>query len=104
MNRRAYEHASFSKLFNYYRLRAGFETLRQFGDTLAKHGFVYEDSTFSRWKSGTRMPRKRKVVLAVIMLLVQHHAITTVDEANELLLSLGLRELYGNETMTVRLE
>jgi hypothetical protein len=104
MNRAAYEQAPFNKLFNYYRLRAGFETLRQFGDTLAQQGFVYEDSTFSRWKRGTRVPRKRKVVLAVITLFVQRHAIATVDEADTILSSLGLHGLYSNETAAVCLE
>src|SRR4051812_18802780 len=87
----------FRVFFNRYRLRAGCETLGQFGDMLADEGFIYDDSMFSHWKTGRRIPRKRKVVLAILIVFIRYNALTTVEESNALLASLGLCGLNAQE-------
>lgn len=87
----------FKVLFNTYRLRAGFETLRQLADELAGAGIVYEESVFSRWKNGSRIPRKRIVLLALIKLFIQRGALRSVYEANLILSATGLCGLRTHE-------
>jgi hypothetical protein len=79
------DYQKFRQLFNSYRLKAQFETLTQFGEALARQGFLYEDSMFSRWKNGDRMPKHRPVVLAILRVFIKHKAITKPEEALEFL-------------------
>ena len=76
-------HKEFGRLFTKYRLKAQFLTLYQFGHALADEGLLYEDSIFSRWQKGNRVPRQRKVVLTMLSVFVKHGGITTIREANE---------------------
>lgn len=85
--------SKFNELFEYYRLKAGFSTLGLFGQALAEEGYVYEDSIFSKWKSGDRMPRDRELVLALIKTFVKKGGIKSVEEANNFLTSLDFRSL-----------
>lgn len=89
--------SQFKHLFNKYRLRAGFETLNDFGNKLASEGYAYEDSMFSRWKHGTRIPKNRKIILAMIKIFIRYHGINTVEEANDLLYSLDFTGLHWEE-------
>lgn len=80
---------SFSTLFKKFRLKAGFATLSEFGKTLAEEGYVFEDSIFSHWQKGTRTPKKRSVLLALIKIFIDRVSITSLGEANLLLESAG---------------
>ena len=88
---------TFAELFKKYRLRSEIETLSQFGDLLAQEGLVYENSLFTHWQKGDRVPKDRKVVLALIKLFANREGIKTFDEANMFMASTGLRELTKEE-------
>jgi tetratricopeptide (TPR) repeat protein len=79
----------FGKMLRSFRLRAEFRTLTEFGDELQELGFFQEDSTFSRWENGSRIPRNRDLIIEVIKLFVSRSGITTLNEANNLLESAG---------------
>ena len=88
---------TFAQLFKKYRLRAEFETISAFGDALAKEGYFYEESIFSHWQKGTRVPSDRKLLLTIIKIFIQRSAIQTQEEANELLAAAGLGYLTKDE-------
>src|SRR5665213_445805 len=69
--------ATFSALFRKYRLKSEFETLSEFGLALAEKGFLYEESIFSHWQKGTRVPQNRVVLLKLLDIFIEKHAITT---------------------------
>ena len=91
------EYKEFSRLFNHYRLKSQFETLSQFGEALAREGFFFEDSMFSRWKNANRIPKNRKVALAILKLFIKRNAITTRQEANSFLLATHHSILQASE-------
>ncbi len=57
---------AFSNLFKKFRLRSGFATLSEFADALAQEGFVYEDSIFSHWQKGDRIPKERGLLIGLL--------------------------------------
>lgn len=83
------EDKHFKYLFKRARLRSGFLTLSEFGKALADEGFVFEDSLFSRWQNGSRRPKDRKLLLALIKIFIKKGGITTLKETNDLLVSAG---------------
>lgn len=87
----------FAALFHKYRLKAEFPTLTSFGNTLAEKGYIYEDSIFSRWQNGSRIPNDRGVVLALIETFTEKGVLATGEQADELLESVGLSKLSGKE-------
>lgn len=87
----------FTRLFNEYRLKSQIETASQFGEHLAEFGYAYEDSIFSKWKRGTRIPRNRDLLKAIITIFVKKRAISSTEEANELLRVLNHRDLTEEE-------
>jgi hypothetical protein len=91
------KYKNFAALFNSYRLKAGYETLVQFAAALSEEGYAYEDSIFSRWKNGDRIPRNRKVILAVIKLFIKRGVISSKKQVNNFLLSLDQRDLTDFE-------
>jgi hypothetical protein len=93
--------SNFSELFNVYRLRSGFETFSEFGAALADKGSVYEDSIFSKWKTGDRAPHDRRTVLNIIYTFIENGGIRSVDEIDQLLSSLEQRNLTLEEEETV---
>lgn len=88
---------SFAKVFKKYRLRAEFETFAEFGKALAEKGYFYDDSIFSHWQKGTRSPSNRQLLLKIIEIFKEREAITSPDQANELLSSAGLGYLTEKE-------
>ncbi len=88
---------SFAELFKKYRLRAEFETFAAFGDALSEKGYFYEESIFSHWQKGTRIPTDRNLVLTIIGIFVERHAIRTREEADEFLAATGLGYLTEQE-------
>src|SRR5258705_7237120 len=87
----------FSELFRKYRLRAEFETIAAFSNALSEKGYFYEESIFSHWQKGTRVPNNRSLVLTLIKVFVEKNAITSIDQANEFLSSADLGYLTKNE-------
>lgn len=76
------KYPEFSSLIRKYRLKSTFKTLVELGDALSEKGFIFEDSTYSRWENGSRIPRDRKVLLVIIRLFIDRGAIN-LEEANE---------------------
>jgi energy-coupling factor transporter ATP-binding protein EcfA2 len=87
----------FTTLFNEYRLKSQIETSSQFGEQLAEVGYAFEDSIFSKWKRGTRVPKNRDLLKAIITVFVKKRAITSLEQANELLRVLNHRDLTKEE-------
>jgi hypothetical protein len=88
---------TFSSLFKKHRLRSELATLSEFGRALADEGVVYEDSLFYRWQNNTRTPRQRNILLAVIRVFIKRRGITSIEETNTLLASVGQRDLMPEE-------
>lgn len=84
------KHRQFAQMFNELRLKAGFESLSEFGKALAQEGYVYEDSTFSRWKTGTRIPRHPRLMGAIVKIFCEHQAFETKEQIIEFYESVGL--------------
>lgn len=81
------ESLKFPVLFKKYRLKAELATLSSFGMALAEKGLIYEDSIFSHWQKGTRIPQNRIVLIKLIEIFIEKKAITTLPQANEFLSS-----------------
>lgn len=90
-------HDTFGELFRKYRLKSEFSTLSEFGDALAQRGFIYEDSIYSHWQKNTRLPKSRKLLLALVKLFVEKGGILTVSDANEFLESADQGYLTSEE-------
>ncbi|HXT84696.1 MAG TPA: NB-ARC domain-containing protein [Verrucomicrobiae bacterium] len=88
---------TFAELFKKYRLRAEFETISSFAEALSEKGYFYEESIFSHWQKGNRVPSNRNLVLSIIKIFKERDAINKLDEANELLDSVGLGYLTEKE-------
>lgn len=87
----------FAKLFKKYRLRSEFETLSEFGDVLADHNLIYENSIFSHWQKGTRTPKDRALIYTIIKIFSDRKGISNEDEANSFMASTGLGYLTKAE-------
>lgn len=86
-------YSKFALLFNKYRLHSEFDKLTNFAAALAEEGIIYEDSIFSRWKNGNRLPKNRKVIIAILRVFIKRKAITRLDQANEFLEVVNQRDL-----------
>lgn len=80
---------NFGTLFKKYRLKSEISTLSEFGKAMTEKGLVYEDSIFSHWQKGTRIPSDRNILLKLLDIFIERKAITTIKEANEFLSSVG---------------
>lgn len=87
----------FKTAFNTYRLKSGFDKLSQLCTALADEGFPYEDSTISRWKQGKRIPKHRSIMLGMLRMFIKHHGITSIDQANELMMAAEMPPLSKEE-------
>lgn len=94
----------FPELFKRYRLRAEFESFGAFGEALFEKGYSYESSIFSHWQKGSRTPNDRRLLLAIIEIFIERDAIKTLDQANELLESVGLGYLTDTEQANLHLD
>lgn len=97
----AQEHSTFGELFKKYRLRSEFSTLSQFGNALAQEGFIYEDSIYSHWQKNVRVPKDRKLLLALVKIFIERGGIRTAAEANGFLESTGHGYLTSEELAQV---
>lgn len=80
---------TFNLLFKRFRLRAEFATLCEFGKALADEGFIYEDSIFSRWQRGDRIPHSRNLLVVIIKIFIKRGGITSLEEINTFLETAG---------------
>ncbi len=79
---------SFGELFKKYRLRAEFATFSELGMALAEKGLIYEDSIFSHWQKGDRIPN-RPTIIKLIKIFSERQSVNSLGEANEFLESVG---------------
>lgn len=91
----------FSTLFKKYRLKAEFSTLSELGNALAEKGLIYEDSIFSHWQKGDRLPN-RAALLKLLEIFAEHQSIRTLAEANEFLESAGEGYLTKQELENIQ--
>lgn len=80
---------NFAELFKKFRLKSGFSSLSEFGKALAEEGFIFEDSIFSRWQKGNRMPKDRNLLLTLIRIFMKREGIASIKEANLFLATAG---------------
>lgn len=93
---------TFGELFKRYRLKAGFTYIADFADAFAQNGYCYDESIFSHWQVGKRIPGKRVVLVSLILLFIQKGAIRSLHEANEFLESAGHGYLTLSEQEKLR--
>lgn len=87
----------FGELFKKFRLKSQFQTHAQLGDALAELNFSYENSIFSRWEHGNRIPRDRTVLITLIKLFIEREGFNNLSEANSFLEAAGQGYLTTNE-------
>lgn len=95
------EHSTFGELFKKYRLKSEFSTLSEFGNALAQEGFVYEDSIYSHWQKNVRVPKDRKLLLAIISIFIEREGMRTAADINGFLESTGQGYLTPEELVGV---
>lgn len=87
---------SFADLFRRLRVLSGFFSLNDLSQTLDRQGLKIDLSVFSRWQTGTRIPKDRETLLFVIQAFYKRGGIS-VKEANQLLESAKFGYLTENE-------
>lgn len=88
---------TFNLLFKKFRLRAEFATLSEFGKALASEGYIFEDSIFSRWQRGNRVPYNRRLLISMLKIFIVRQGITSLQEANFFLESAGQGYITDSE-------
>lgn len=88
---------AFSELFKKYRLKAEFSTVTSFANELSKRGYYYQESIFSHWQKGSRIPTNRQLILTILDIFIQKNAIQTIETADEFLESAKQGHLTENE-------
>jgi len=91
----------FGELFKKYRLRSEIDTLAEFGDILAEQGFIYENSLFTRWQNGERVPRNRKVLLGIVDIFLKRKGIGNMEEGNILFAQAGQSHITEIEKLSL---
>ena len=92
---------TFGELFKKARLRAGFATISEFGKALTDHGLIFEDSLFSRWQNGSRVPKDRGTLLKILKVFIDNSGINSLRETNTFLESAGQGHLTESELTTL---
>ena len=93
--------SKFAELFKKYRLRSQFDTLTELSDELFQQGIVYDQSVFSRWQKGERIPTDRRIILLLINLFIERGGIIKLEEANEFLAVAGHGYLTRDESINL---
>ena len=88
---------TFAQLFKFFRIKSGFQTISHFANIFAEKGFAYDDSLFSHWQRGSRVPTKRELVLTLIEVFAETGSIRYEDQANLLLKSAKANILTAEE-------
>lgn len=94
---------TFHELFKRYPLRSEFESLSELGNALAEKGLIYEDSIYSHWQKGTKVPSNRHTLLVLLELFIEREALTSEHQINELLSSAGQGYLTSEEKKDLQL-
>jgi len=76
------EAVNFAQLFKFYKASSGFKTYSQFANALAKKGIVYDLSLFSHWQRGSRVPKKRELLLILIEIFTTTGSMRYQEQAN----------------------
>jgi len=92
---------NFGERFKIFRLKSGLSSLSEFNKALTEEGFIFEDSIFSRWQKGNRIPKDRKLILTVIKIFIKKGSITSVKEVNNFLDSANQGYLTELELQTI---
>ncbi|MFA9288353.1 MAG: NB-ARC domain-containing protein [Weeksellaceae bacterium] len=92
---------SFGTLFKKYRLRSEIETLSEFGDLLADEGIIYENSLFTRWQNGERVPKQRTILIAIVTVFIKRKSIQNISEINEILNSVNQADIKQEELLNI---
>lgn len=87
----------FGKLFKFFRLRSGMSTISEFSSKLVDEGIIFEDSLFSRWQNGSRIPKDRRTILKILKIFIDNSGISSLKEANAFLESAGQGYLTSSE-------
>lgn len=88
---------TFSQAFKKLRLASHIESLRELCELLVGFDFILEESTMSRWQNGSRIPKNRMLLLALIKIFAIRGAISTIEEANKLLTLAQAHSLTSEE-------
>ncbi len=88
---------TFGEIFKKLRLQANIQTLKDFGNTMADYGYVYEDSIFSHWQSGRKIPTRRDILLTALLIFKENNANVSVDMMNAFLASANQGYLTESE-------
>jgi hypothetical protein len=91
----------FADYFRKYKLRAEFETCSAFAQALAQKGYFYEESIFSHWQKGKRIPTNRQLILTIIAIFIEKNSINNLEEANNFLATTGLGYLTKQEAQNL---
>jgi hypothetical protein len=94
---------TFRELFRRYRLRAEFSTLSSLSDALCAKGIIQDESLYSHWQRGSRVPHQRHLLLCLLEIFVERRAMSSLEEANEFLASAGMGYLTNEEMDRLRL-
>lgn len=92
---------SFAEFFKTFRLKSGFSSLSEFGKALTEEGFMFEDSIFSRWQKGNRIPKDRNLLLALIQIFIKRGSITSIKEVDIFLDAAGQGYLTESEMQKI---
>ncbi|MBI4130185.1 tetratricopeptide repeat protein [Candidatus Roizmanbacteria bacterium] len=87
----------FAELFWHLRTRSGFRSIREFSFALADYGIVFDESTYTRWQRGDRIPQLRSTLIAIIRCFIDHNSIQTLEDANAFLQLAGYGWLSDKE-------
>ncbi|PIX81502.1 MAG: hypothetical protein COZ34_02960 [Candidatus Pacebacteria bacterium CG_4_10_14_3_um_filter_34_15] len=91
------EAVNFAQLFKFYKASSGFKTYSQFANALAKKGIVYDLSLFSHWQRGSRVPKKRELLLILIEIFTTTGSMRYQEQANIFLKSANKKFLSNFE-------
>lgn len=95
------EQNSFRYLFKKFRIKSGFYSLSDFGNALAESGLIFEDSIFSHWQRGARIPTQRSIIIHIIRFFYNHRGIVSINEANLFAESSGHGYLTHDELLKI---
>lgn len=92
---------TFASIFRKFRLQSDLIRLRDFGDALSEEGITLEDSSFSHWQRGSRVPKDRNTMLFILNVFIKRNGISSVKEANEFLEAANFGNLSLKEAVSL---
>ena len=92
---------NFGLLFKKFRLKSEIETLTLLGEFLAYEGIIYENSIFTKWQKGDRIPRDRVVLIKLLKIFKNRKGLKNLNDANLFCESAGQGYLTDIEQKTL---